>query len=119
MTSPRAILVVDDDRDQREPLALLLEARGYAVTVAANAPAALALLRQGLRPCLIVLDLMMPDMSGEDFRREQLRDPALADIPVLLYSAGFDLPEAAHRLGALGHVLKPELDTLAVIAEHC
>ena len=65
----------------------LLRGAGYDAVGAPNGQAALDLLRSGIRPRAILLDLMMPVMDGWAFRREQLRDPQLAHIPVIVLSA--------------------------------
>ncbi len=110
----RHILIVEDDAATREATAVLLVGEGYQVTCAANGQEALDRLRAGLRPNLIVLDLMMPVLDGWSFRAEQLRDPALADIPVLVCSAVSDLPGRAAPLGAAALLAKPvEFDRLA------
>ena len=84
---PRAlILVVDDHEAMRGGLVAMLETLGYWTISAKHGQEALALLRSGKRPALILLDLMMPVMDGRTFRREQLKDPALADIPVVVIS---------------------------------
>jgi CheY-like chemotaxis protein len=82
-----AVLVVDDDPDIRETLREVIEAEGYAVETAANGRAALEALIMGLNPSLIVLDLMMPSMSGWDVLGAIRGDRALADIPVAVVSA--------------------------------
>jgi CheY-like chemotaxis protein len=114
----RQVLLVEDDIDVREAVADTLEEAGYHVHPARNGQEALALLRGGsLRPCLILLDLMMPVMDGWQFREEQLRDPALAGIPVVALSAhgGIDAIDAA------AHLRKPvELHTLIdTVARFC
>jgi CheY-like chemotaxis protein len=81
------ILVVDDDPDVRDVLALVLELEGYAVERAIDGLDALLALRTAPLPAAIVLDLEMPSMAGVEFRAAQLRDPALARIPVLVLSA--------------------------------
>lgn len=81
------IMIVDDDPDIRETLALLLEAEGHDVVCVADGKEALDQLRAGLRPCVILLDLMMPVMDGFQFRAEQQRDAALAPIPVVAITA--------------------------------
>jgi CheY-like chemotaxis protein len=81
------ILVVEDDEMTRASIVELLDEAGYSVTQAANGAEALDKLRQGPPPCVILLDLMMPVMTGQEFRREQLKDPALAAIPVIVVSA--------------------------------
>jgi CheY-like chemotaxis protein len=82
------ILVVDDDHRLREVLCDALELEGYKVVAAEHGQAALEHLQAGDRPCLILLDLMMPVMDGKAFREEMLKDPDLADIPVVLITAG-------------------------------
>lgn len=81
------IMIVDDDPDIRETLSLLLEAEGHEVVCTANGQEALDRLREGVRPCLILLDLMMPVMDGFQFRAEQRRDAVLAPIPVVAITA--------------------------------
>jgi CheY-like chemotaxis protein len=70
--------------------------------------AALDLLRAGLRPCAIVLDLMMPVMDGWDFRANQLKDPELEDVPGVLVSAtGFSSQSIRTQFGDLPYLRKP------------
>jgi CheY-like chemotaxis protein len=88
------ILVVEDNADLRELTAEICEAEGYQVAVAANGADALQYLATHPLPHLILLDVMMPVMNGEEFRRRQLADPRLASIPVLVLSA-MNLPEAS------------------------
>jgi two-component system, chemotaxis family, chemotaxis protein CheY len=85
-TQGRAILVVDDDPDLRALVAELLSERGYAVVVACDGQDAVELLEEGLRPCLIVLDLSMPRMDGWTFLAH-LRENARSAVPVLVTSA--------------------------------
>ena len=82
----RRVLVVDDDRDIRELMVELLASEGYEVASASDGRRALAEAR-ARRPDVILLDLMMPVMSGWEFREAQLRDPTLADIPVVVVTA--------------------------------
>ncbi len=120
MTSGPCVLVVDDDDSIREAMSELLVDAGHEVVSAANGKAALDYLRQAPRPpCVILLDLMMPVMDGETFRREQLADPALSRIPVVLLTAAGR--SAAARVPADGVLLKPVTleDALAAIARHC
>jgi len=81
------VLVVEDEDAARAGMEQLLRAAGYEAVGAPNGQAALELLRSGLRAKVIILDLMMPVMDGWAFRREQLRDPHLAHIPVIVLSA--------------------------------
>jgi len=78
------ILVVDDDEDIRDSISSLLQLRGYSVDTAADGADGLERMRSGAPPALVILDFMMPRMNGEEFRAAQLRDPALAAIPVVL-----------------------------------
>jgi CheY-like chemotaxis protein len=102
------VLVVEDDYDTREAFAFVAEASGIEAAVAANGLEALEKLRSGVRPCLVVLDLAMPVMDGFAFRREQMADPALADLPVAVMSGGGWAAEAeARKLGITMFLRKP------------
>jgi CheY-like chemotaxis protein len=115
------VLVINDDPDISEGLKVLLEGR-YDVELALDGSEALEKMRAGLRPCIILLDLMMPIMDGFEFREAQLRDPELAEIPVVVFSAVADLQEKADRLRAAAYLELPaaDLDLLADFLEkHC
>jgi CheY-like chemotaxis protein len=107
MASSAPVLVVEDDRDVRESLVAVLEDAGYPVISAADGRAALDLLRAGPRPSVILLDLMMPVMDGFEFRAEQVRDPSLADVPVVVFTAGWYPVELGGRLQVDGYLTKP------------
>jgi CheY-like chemotaxis protein len=97
------VLVVDDDAAWREVVVELLALDGVEAVGAGNGLEALRRLRrERLRPDAIVLDLSMPVLSGWQFRDEQLRDPTLRDIPVVVCS-GDDLG----RTGADRYLRKP------------
>jgi CheY-like chemotaxis protein len=98
------VLLVEDDVDVREAVTDTLEDAGYRVIAARHGQEALEVLRNGgPRPCLILLDLMMPVMDGWQFRDLQSKDPQLADIPVVALSAHGGL----HALAAADHLRKP------------
>ncbi len=101
------VLVVEDDANTREAMRSLLELNGYAVVTAADGSEALQRLRAGLKPCLILLDLMMPGMDGFEFVNEKRQDPRLAAMPVVIYSGHSDARSSAARLGADGYFQKP------------
>lgn len=103
----KSILIVEDDEDVRESLADLLTLRGYHVIAAVNGREALDRLEAGLRPCLIVLDLMLPVMSGWEFRRRQLANDHWAGIPTILLSGIDHLARETQRLRAVGFLPKP------------
>lgn len=100
------ILVVDDDRGIRETVGEVLEDEGYAVALAPNGAEALDLLRRGPAPALILLDLSMPVMGGAAFREAQLKDHALAEIPVILLTAAGQSAEE-EGVPAAGFLRKP------------
>jgi two-component system response regulator MprA len=105
---PLTILIVDDDRAVVNSLTELLEAEGYKVATATDGLDALDQLRGGLRPCIILLDLMMPTMDGWDFRHEQMNDQALRDIPVVVITAaGFSEESVKAQFGDIEFVAKP------------
>ncbi len=106
--------MVDDDTDIREGLREILEDAGHGVTEARNGRDALGALRAAeALPDLILLDLMMPVMDGFQFRREQLADPRLAAIPVIVLSADGQMGERAGALGDALSLRKPiHLDQL-------
>jgi CheY-like chemotaxis protein len=87
MSTRGSILVIDDDDELRQTLCDVLDQEGYEVLSAAGGVEALEILRGGARPQLILLDLMMPGMSGWQMRERQLADPALAGIPVVVMTA--------------------------------
>ncbi len=101
------ILVVEDDADTREAMQSLLELHGYTVITAADGSEALQRLRSGLKPSLILLDLMMPGMDGFEFVNAKRQDPRLSPIPVIIYSGHHDAQSNAARLGAEGYFQKP------------
>jgi CheY-like chemotaxis protein len=106
------LLVVDDDEDIRDTIKSLLELRGYRVVTAGDGEEGLALMRAGSLPRLVLLDLMMPGMNGEEFRTAQLREPRLADVPVIVLSGAGKLQNRP-ALAGVSVVGKPiELDEL-------
>jgi len=85
------ILVVEDDPDVREGILTILELEGFQSAAAFHGRDALDQCRAGLRPDAILLDLMMPVMSGEEFLRARIGEPGIADVPVLVLTAkGFE-----------------------------
>ena len=107
------IMVVDDDPDFREALIACLEREQYEVVAAANGQLALELLQWGIVPSVILLDLMMPVMSGWELRRHQLADPALASIPVIVMSADPRSAQLADSPGVHAVLTKPvDIDEL-------
>jgi CheY-like chemotaxis protein len=119
MSHPKTVLVVDDDDCLRDTICELLSDEGFGAVGAANGIRALEYLRSSPPPCVILLDLNMPEMSGWDFRRAQKSDPALACICTAVMTAGQTLrrwPVDAD------HVLEKPMQLqklLALVAECC
>ena len=111
------LLLVEDDADQRECMIDELERAGYHVASAGDGREALEVLAAIDRPCLILLDLMMPEMTGFEFmtRLNKLDDPA----PVVITSAYVE--EGKVPAGALDVLPKPFTirALLNVVERHC
>ena len=113
------ILVVEDNDDVRDMMAVTLELEGHKVATAANGREALDLLHRGFHPCLILLVLMMPVMTGWEFRAAVAQDPVLKHIPIVVVSA--TAGEGVARTAAAAVVAKPiDVDKLlTVVCEFC
>src|SRR5262245_4339787 len=98
-----SILIVDDDEGTRESLTDLLTGAGYSGAEAVDGRGAMMFLRRaqetGTVPQLILLDLAMP-VSASAFREQQVQDPTLAQIPVVVISGVYQPAPAAQNLGA-------------------
>jgi len=111
----RFVLIVDDDPDLLEVTSFVIEDEGIAVETARNGAEALALLRTGRLPRLVLLDLMMPVMSGWEFLEEVAKDPVLKAIPVVVLTAA----ERAQVPGSTEVLRKPvDLTALLRVVEH-
>ena len=107
------VLVVEDDADVRELLRVALSADGYEVATVGNGRDAMYYLRSHADACIILLDLALPIMDGAQFRRAQLRDRALAWVPLVVMSGSVDAARHARELGARRLVRKPlDIDDL-------
>jgi DNA-binding response OmpR family regulator len=102
------ILVVDDEFAVRSLLHDVLELEGYEVREAEDGPSALIDMTRS-RPDLVILDIMMPRMSGIEVLTEVRSDPELHDLPVLLLSAAGDdeTTWAGWTAGASTYLNKP------------
>jgi CheY-like chemotaxis protein len=106
--SPKTVLVVEDDVAIRAAVC-----EGYKVFQASDGKQALETLRAGLKPDLILLDLMMPVMSGSRFREEQMVDPMISEIPVIVLSADSNIKNVSEKLRVNRFLRKPvNLDEL-------
>ena len=113
------VLIVEDDESISEALADLLEDVGFVAKRAADGRVALRLLCDGLTPCLILLDMMMPVMNGWELHEALRADPRLAHLPVCIVSAC--AMERAMPADAIGVLPKPvHLDRLLkFVQQHC
>ena len=89
----KRVLIVEDDAAIRDELAAILTQEGYEVVTSGDGRQALERLHWGLRPAVILLDLRMKVMTGWEFRAEQKKDSAVADIPVIAMTTGRWKPE--------------------------
>jgi two-component system, OmpR family, response regulator CpxR len=115
-------MLVEDDADVREAILEVLEDNGYDLVPACNGRDALERLHAATpKPCLILLDMMMPIMDGWAFRAAQQRDPELRSIPVVVLTAHASAAETAHEMQAAGFLHKPvRLETLlATVRRFC
>ena len=106
----RPVLVVDDEPDVRDAAVAIFENEGYPTIAAENGRQAIDMLKSGaVRPCAIVLDLMMPVMDGWAFRAAQMTDERLASIPVIVVSAAGRpaVTAAVDAMHAVAGVAKP------------
>ena len=123
-TTPTApsVLLIDDVDATRTGLADLLRLRGYKAHEAANAMDGLRILREERGVRVIVLDVVLPGASGFWFREQQMHDPAIAGIPVILFTGAADVDgptplavdEVVHKPLAVGRLL----ELLAHYCEH-
>jgi CheY-like chemotaxis protein len=113
----RSVLIVEDDEDIRAAMAELLESEGFDVTVASNGQEGLEVLDQMGPPCLVLLDLMMPVMNGEDFLRHVRSNPSLNPVAIVIVTASGKAPLP----GTQGLLKKPfEIsDLFATVTAHC
>jgi len=109
------VLIVDDDPDLLEVTSFVIENEGMAVETARNGEEALALLRAGRLPRLVLLDLMMPVMNGWEFLDEVANDPSLKVIPIVVLTAA----DHSQVPGAMDVLCKPmDLKALLRVVEH-
>lgn len=120
------VLIVEDDPDMRQMIASLLSALGFNAVAAADGLEALHLLRTVRHrapdaPCLVLLDLKMPRLGGNEFRRAQLGDPTVANVPIAVMSGATDLERRAAAMGAVATLTKPlDFDVLLeVVKRYC
>src|SRR5690348_9871510 len=108
------IVLVEDDPDIQEAVRDLLTAAGYSITVASNGREALAHLRDTTRlPCLVIMDVFMPEMNGYELLKLLRSEDRFVTLPIAICSASDDPPPGAAR-----YIKKPfELAALIGVVE--
>jgi two-component system, OmpR family, phosphate regulon response regulator PhoB len=87
MTSPeKTVLIVEDEADAAELFAEMMRVSGFRVRKTSSSTPALSMMTEE-KPDIVLLDIMMPEVSGLDILRRMRQDPALANIPVVVVSA--------------------------------
>lgn len=120
MTERGPVLIVEDNEITAGSIAQVLRWEGYRVLVAGNGEIALRLLRQGERPALILLDLMMPVMDGQEFHRRLREMPGAGAVPVVVITGIDDAVQETCGLQPTAVLTKPfQLDRLvALLSTH-
>jgi CheY-like chemotaxis protein len=119
VSTPR-VLVVDDDPNIRRMMVAALKRDGYSFSEAANGKEALEMMRAD-RPDVVLLDLMMPVLSGWDVLQEREHDASLSKIPVIIVSAN-RAPEIAQAVdkGICAFLPKPfDIGVLSALVRSC
>ena len=113
---PENILIIDDQPEMLRLLGMTLEKRGFQISVAQSAAAALARI-QVSKPDLIILDVMLPDISGIELCGQLRGQPETAEIPILMLSALGQVPDkvAGLKSGADEYLVKP-IDAAELVA---
>jgi CheY-like chemotaxis protein len=115
----RSILVVEDDADIRDAIRIVLEDEGYGVRTAGNGREALEALTRGLRPCVVLLDLMMPVMNGWQVLEQLKNDASLSSLPIVVVSAARDARDLPDTVRRCLHKPVPLDVLLKVVHDYC
>jgi DNA-binding response OmpR family regulator len=109
MTSPeKTVLIIEDEADAAELFAEMMRVSGFRVLKTTSSTPALSLIATE-KPDIVILDIMMPEVSGLDILQEMRRDPALTGVPVILVSAKSMPADIRHGMeaGASTYLTKP------------
>ncbi|HEY4518289.1 MAG TPA: response regulator [Candidatus Paceibacterota bacterium] len=115
----RLVFVVEDDEFMRGLEVKSLETAGFNISTASDGKKALALLLKGPKPDLIILDLLLPDMSGFDVLAQIKQDPLSSSIPILVLSnlGQEEEIDRAMKLGAASYLIKANCTFSTIIAK--
>jgi len=117
LSCPASVLVVEDNDDIRDAIGEILQNEGYTIALAEDGARALELLAELPRPCLLLVDLVMPRLDGWELVNALSRDDRLATIPVVVMSAMSNPATVPER-----RTLKKPIDLeilLQIVREHC
>lgn len=105
---PLGVLIVEDDREIRDMVTMMVKSMGYTVVTAVNGKDAFTRLR-GQSVDIVLLDLMMPEMDGFEFCQKVREDPTLRDLHIIITSARDALEDKVRglELGAADYLTKP------------
>lgn len=109
------IFVTEDDPDVRASIAEILREEGFDVDEFGNAQETLRALRGGERPCVVLMDLLMPEMNGQQFLDELRADPRLAGIDVVMVTGAKATPPGVDVL----HKPFELADLVSTVKRHC
>jgi CheY-like chemotaxis protein len=115
-TPAKSLLIIEDNALAREGLGLVLQQRGYQVTLTADGRQALAYFEGGARPDLILLDMLMPDVDGWQFLEKLGRLVPFPSIPLIIMTSTIITRDWALDHGAAGFLKKP-FSTEELLAE--
>jgi CheY-like chemotaxis protein len=118
---PKKILIADDNQNIRDALTYLLEDEGYEILIAKDGAETIKVVR-GLRPDILLLDIMMPEINGYDVCRTIKSDPQLKDTYIIMLTAKGQAAEQERGkdAGANEYIVKPfsPMDLLSLIRKH-
>jgi CheY-like chemotaxis protein len=110
-----SLLIVDDEVAIRDTLTELVGKDGREIVTASDGQEALERLTEVPRPCLVLLDLMMPRMNGWEFLQHKSADPLIADIPTIVLSGSGQCAGVMHQLAKPVDVER----LLALVDQYC
>ena len=115
------VLIIDDADATRSGLVRLFQLRGYQTREAMNGAEGLERLREEPSIDVVVLDVMMPGTNGHWFREHQLKDPAVAGIPVIVFTGAVDADVLRRQMGVSEVFCKPvSVDAVfEAVSRHC
>ena len=104
----KTVLIIEDEEDAAELFAEMMRVSGFRVVKTSSSAPAIAMMT-GEKPDVVLLDIMMPEISGLDILRQMRRDPTLVNIPVIVLSALSTPTDIRHSMeaGASTYLTKP------------